>query len=103
MSEALFILRYTKRQITALTFFAITKTIKKLPGKAGFCEFKGQIVSKFDLGLLNAYNPMYFDRNISKNEDGKSYVTNGEFYFNKCILCVLALQFWMMFCKSYPQ
>ena len=34
-------------------------------------EFKGQIVSKFDLGLLNAYNPMYFDRNISENKDGK--------------------------------
>ena len=24
-------------------------------------ELKGQIVSKFDLGLLNAYNPMYFN------------------------------------------
>ena len=34
-------------------------------------EFKGQIVSKFDLGLLNAYNPMHFDRNISENKDGK--------------------------------
>ena len=34
-------------------------------------EFKGQIVSKFDLGLLNAYNSMYFDRNISENKDGK--------------------------------
>ena len=34
-------------------------------------EFKGQILSKFDLGLLNAYNPMYFDRN-----------TNSEFYFS---------------------
>ena len=49
-------------------------------------EFKGQIVSKLDLGLLNAYNPMHFDRNISENKDGKknegSYlsicVTNGE-------------------------
>ena len=29
-------------------------------------ELKGQIVSKFDLSLLNAYKPMYFDRNISK-------------------------------------
>ena len=52
-------------------------------------EFKGQIVSKFDLGLLNAYNPMYFDRNISENKDGKitevsylSCVRNGEFYFS---------------------
>ena len=52
-------------------------------------EFKGQIVSKFDQGLLNAYNPMYFDWNISENEDGKknegsylSCVTNGEFYFS---------------------
>ena len=34
-------------------------------------EFKGQIVSKFDPGLLNAYNTMYFDRNISENKDGK--------------------------------
>ena len=25
-------------------------------------EIKGQIVSKFDLGLLNAYNSMYFDK-----------------------------------------
>ena len=25
-------------------------------------EFKGQIVSKFDLGLLYANNPMYFDK-----------------------------------------
>ena len=51
-------------------------------------EFKDQIVSKFDLGLLNAYNPMYFDRNISENKNSKinegsylSCVTNGEFYF----------------------
>ena len=28
-------------------------------------------VSKFDLGLLNAYNPMHFDRNIGENKDGK--------------------------------
>ena len=34
-------------------------------------EFKDQIVSKFDLGLLNAYNPMRFDRNISENKEGK--------------------------------
>ena len=34
-------------------------------------EFKGQIVSKFDLGLLNAYKPMYFNRKISENKDGK--------------------------------
>ena len=33
--------------------------------------FKGQIVSKFDLGLLNAYNHMYFDRYISNNKNGK--------------------------------
>ena len=51
-------------------------------------EFKGQIVSKFDLGLLNAYNPMYFDRNISENKDGKkiegsywSCVTYSEFHY----------------------
>ena len=29
------------------------------------------MVSKFDLGLLNAYNPMYFDRNIIENKYGK--------------------------------
>ena len=52
-------------------------------------EFKGQIVSKFDLGLLNAYKPMYFDRNICENKDGKtnkgsywSCVTNSEFHFS---------------------
>ena len=38
--------------------------------------------------MLYAYNPMYFDRNISENKDGKkkegsylSCVTNDEFYF----------------------
>ena len=30
-------------------------------------EFKGQIVLKFDLGLLNTYKLMYFD----KKSDGK--------------------------------
>ena len=39
-------------------------------------EFKGQIVNKFNLGLLNAHNPMYFDINI---ENKVSCVTNGEF------------------------
>ena len=34
-------------------------------------EFKGQIVSKFDLDLLNAYNSMHFDRNISGNKGEK--------------------------------
>ena len=37
-------------------------------------EFKDQIVSKFDIGLLNAYNPMRFDRNISENKEGKKKV-----------------------------
>ena len=32
-------------------------------------EFKGKIVSKFALGLLNAYNPMYFDKNISESKE----------------------------------
>ena len=51
--------------------------------------FKGQIVTKFDLGLLNSYNIMYFYRNIIENKDGKksegsylSCVRNGEFYFS---------------------
>ena len=34
-------------------------------------EFKGQIVSKSD--LINAYNPIYFDRNISENRDDKKW------------------------------
>ena len=32
-------------------------------------EFKCQIVSKFDLGPLNAYKQMYFHRNINRNKD----------------------------------
>ena len=51
-------------------------------------EFKGQIVSKFDLDLLNAYNLCY--RNISENKYGSegsylSCVTKGEFYFSRSI------------------
>ena len=34
-------------------------------------EFKGQIVLKFDLGLLNTYKLMYFDKNINGNKDSK--------------------------------
>ena len=34
-------------------------------------EFNGQIVSKYDLCLLKAYNPMRFDWNISENKRGK--------------------------------
>jgi hypothetical protein len=59
--------------------------------KPEFSDFKGlksQIVSKFYLGLLNAYNFMYFDRNISENKDGKKMraviclgLYKGEFYF----------------------
>ena len=52
-------------------------------------EFKGQIVSKLDLGLLNAYKLMYFDRNINRNKDEKnlgaiikSSVTLGELHFS---------------------
>ena len=49
--------------------------------KAEFSDFKakkvnskpkGQIVSKFDLSLLNANKPMYFDRNIG--EKGQLFV-----------------------------
>ena len=36
-------------------------------------ELKGQIVSKFDLGLRNAYKLMYFDRNINGNRDVKFF------------------------------
>ena len=45
-------------------------------------EFKGQIVSKFDLDLLNAYKSMYFDRNISEKGSYLSCVTNCEFHFS---------------------
>ena len=45
-------------------------------------EFKGQIVSKFDLGLPNAYKPMYFDRNISEKGSYLPCVRNGEFHFS---------------------
>ena len=42
------------------------------------------LVSKFDLGLLNAYKLIYFDRNINGNKDEKilSWVTLGEFSFS---------------------
>ena len=39
--------------------------------KTTYKTFAVKIVSKFDLGLLKAYNPMHFDRNISENKDGK--------------------------------
>ena len=48
---------------------------------AEFSDFKGQIVSKYDLGLLNAYKPMCFDRNISKKGSYLSCVTNDKFHF----------------------
>ena len=35
--------------------------------------FKGQIVFKFDLGLLNAYKLMYFDSNVNGNKDDKNF------------------------------
>ena len=34
-------------------------------------EFIGPIVSKFYLGLLNAYQVLYFDRNVNGNKDDK--------------------------------
>ena len=42
---------------------------------------KGQIVFKFDLGLLTAYKRMYFDRNINGNNDDKFL------YCDYCVLC----------------
>ena len=47
---------------------------------------KGQIVSKFDLGLLNAYKLMHFDRNISEKGYYLSFVTNGEFHFSNSLI-----------------
>ena len=32
-------------------------------------EFEGQIVPKFDLGLLNAYKLMYFNKNVNGDKD----------------------------------
>ena len=34
------------------------------------------MVSKFDLGLLDAYKLMYFDRDINGNKDGKHFESN---------------------------
>ena len=45
-------------------------------------NLNGQIVFKFDLGLLNADKPMYFDRNISEKGSYLSCVMNGEFRFS---------------------
>ena len=42
--------------------------------KAQFSGFKGEKVNlkvRWSIGLLNIYKPMYFDRNISENKDGK--------------------------------
>ena len=49
----------------------LTHIIARIDGVKGTIlwlksEFKDQIVSKFDLGLLNAYKPIHFDRNISE-------------------------------------
>ena len=67
----------------------LQKQYQKLPGN-GIAESVKSWTSKFDIGLLNAYNPLYFDRNISENKDCKkekgsylSGVTNGELYFSK--------------------
>ena len=42
-------------------------------------KFNGQILSKFDISLFNAYNPIYFDSYLPR-------ATNGEFYLKKEIL-----------------
>jgi hypothetical protein len=39
-------------------------------------KFTGQKVSKFDLGLLNTYKLMYFDKNINEHKDGKNFEGN---------------------------
>ena len=60
----------------------ISKTITKNENQGHVCQFfltkrhnlkvfKGQIVFKFDLGLLNAYKLMYFDSNVNGNKDFK--------------------------------
>ena len=51
------------------------------------------MVSKIDLGLLDAYKLMYFDRNINGNNDDKNLdcdycvcVTQREFHFSSRLL-----------------
>ena len=75
--KVLFIVRYSKRQIT---FFANNNTITKIAGKwdcpnleicikkAELSDFKGKKVNlKVRLSMYrNTYKTMYFDRNISK-------------------------------------
>ena len=73
-TKVLFTVRYTNRQITALTFFCHYKNRRERQNSLILKVKKGQIVSKFDLGLLNAYNPMYFDRNISENKYGRAVI-----------------------------
>ena len=38
---------------------------------SGFKGLKVNLKVRQSIGLLNAYKPMYFDRNISENKDGK--------------------------------
>ena len=81
----------SKWQMITLTFFLpLTNNyphfffaIAKITGKGRILwflrlksDFKRQLVSKFDLGLLNAYKPMYFDRNIIENKELFVYCTN---------------------------
>ena len=75
-TKVLFTVCYTNRQITALTFFSHYKNRRERQNSLILKVKKGQIVSKFDLRLLNPYNPMYFDRNISENKDGRAVICN---------------------------
>ena len=44
-------------------------------------DSKGQIVAKFDLGLLNIYKLVNFDRNVNGNVDDEILVCD------YCVLC----------------
>ena len=104
-TKVLFTVRYSKRQITALTFVCHYKNNNKNHREKGLLslsnlemcikkaeffdlkrlksEFKGQIASKFDLGLHNAYNPMYFDRNIIENKELHAFCSYKKWSYKK--------------------
>ena len=58
------------------TDFSIWHNFIKPPAALITNEFKGRIVSKFDLDLLNLYKLMYFDKNTNGNKNGKSFEGN---------------------------
>ena len=49
------------------------------------------MVSKFDLGLLNKYKLMYFDRNINGNKDGNKDAKIWEAINESCVTSISLL------------